>query len=91
MGATPESGPVAQVAFDRLEFGAAQAAAIAAGAEQGFDAMPARDQFVHQVGADKPRGSGNEAFHSCLPLGGAGGPAEGWPARRANPPSPPTC
>ena len=37
---------------------------VGAGADQGFDGVPAGDEFVDEIGADEPGGAGDEALHS---------------------------
>ena len=54
---------VVHVAFDPFERHAGQPAGIAAGPEQGLDAMTVGDQFVDEIGADEARSAGDEAVH----------------------------
>ena len=52
-----------QVAGRGLVIGALQAAQIAAGAQEGLDAMAAGGQFLHQIGSDKPRRACDKTIH----------------------------
>jgi hypothetical protein len=61
-----ELRPVADVAFDRLELRARQAAQIRAGPDERFDAVPARNEFMHQIGSNESRCASDEAVHKVL-------------------------
>jgi hypothetical protein len=58
-----EQGAVGEVAGDALNVLAGQHTIPGAGAHERFDAMTARKQFVHEIGANKPAGAGDKAFH----------------------------
>ena len=54
---------IADIALHAIKRNADQPAGIAAGTEQSPDKVPARNQFVHQVGADKTGSARDEAIH----------------------------
>src|SRR5213594_2038325 len=54
---------VAEVPRDAFELGAVQAPQVTFRSEQRLDLMPARDEFVDEVRADKPGGAGDKASH----------------------------
>jgi len=66
-----KSDSIRNVSFHSFKIRALQPARIAAGPHQCFDLVPARDQFVNKIRADKTRSASDKAFHksgSILPI-----------------------
>jgi hypothetical protein len=54
-----------KVTVNALELCAGQSTEIAPLSQQGFDRMPAGNQFMDQVAADEAGGAGDEASHAA--------------------------
>ena len=65
-----EEALVGEVAGDAFKFLAEQGALLGAGAQEGLDAMAARQEFVDEIGTDKPACAGDEDVQDVLPLSG---------------------
>jgi len=54
---------IEDVAGDAFKLQSLQTALVRVRSQQRLDTMPAREQFVHEIGADEAGRTGNKAFH----------------------------